>query len=210
VKGVKMAVGNYECRNIILDDCFQHRHIARDVDIVMTEAEAVFHPGSYFMREGPGALRRADAVVLLDTPVDQREAVEKRLARYTRAEVFWGWRIPKRFLPLKGSGALSDEELKYRRTASFCALANPEMFTLTLNNLGIYPQETLTFPDHCAYGEKDIERIHRHQDYTGAEILLTTEKDAVKLAGKLDDLNVYYLTIGLEIEGEFLQAIFDI
>lgn len=210
VSAAKMAVENYECKNIILDDCFQHRHIARNLDIVMTEPEAVLNPHKYYMRESPHAIKRANIVVLLDTPPAERPLVEEHLRRYTKAPVLWGWRIPKRFMAVSGTGSVSDEELKYRKTASFCALANPGMFTLTLNNLGIHPKEMLAFPDHCEYDEKDIEKIRKHREITGADILLTTEKDAVKLTGKLDDMNVYYLTIGLEIEGDFLRKVLDI
>lgn len=202
VRGAEFAVRSFGCETVILDDCFQHRYIGRNIDLVMLEPEIILHPNRYFLRENPTALKRAGYVVILDTDVTRRDKISRKLAKYTDTPVFWGWRIPRRFVSLKDNSVISDEELKYRKTAAFCAIANPGRFAATLNDLGIFPEGLLAFPDHCKYGPRDLDKISRHFAASGAEMILTTEKDSVKLPGLLNTLPIYYLTIGLEIENE--------
>jgi len=177
---------------------------------VMLEPHTVVNSGSYFLREKLSALKRADYIVVLDAEVSARGKLERKIANYSDAELFWGWRIPQRFVSLRDGSFLSDEELKYRKTAAFCAIANPGRFAATLNGLGIFPNGLLSFPDHCKYGPKDLDRLSRHFVTSGAEVLLTTEKDSVKLPGLLSTLPIYYLTIGLEIENnqDFVSRVF--
>ena len=188
------------CKTILLDDCFQHRFIHRDIDIVMLEPETVLRPHRYFQRESLKSLKRATAIVILEAAIAKREEITRRLSKFSQAPIFWGRRIPQRIKSLKGGNTISDETLKYRKTAAFCALANPTNFARTLNGLGIYPKELLAFPDHCRYNPPDLDKIARYFVTSGVEILLTTEKDAVKLPPLLHNLPIYYLTIGLQIE----------
>jgi len=199
LKGVEYAI-QAGCQMILLDDSFQHRGIGREVDIVMLEEEAVLHPHRSFKRETLKSLKRASAIVILEAAIDKREVINRKLSKVSGAPVFWGRRIPQKIKSLKGSGVISDEALKYRKTAAFCALANPLNFARMLNGLGIYPKELLAFPDHCRYNPIDLDKIAKYFVTSGAEILLTTEKDAVKLPPILYSLPIYYLTIGLQIE----------
>ena len=210
VRGAEFAIQSFGCGTIILDDCFQHRQIGRDIDIVMLEPETILNPGGYFLRERLPALKRADYIVVLDAEVSLRGKLERNIKKYSDAAIYWGWRIPGRFISLSDGSFLSDEELKYRKTAAFCAIANPGRFAATLNGLGIFPNGLLSFPDHCKYGPKDLDKLSRYFVTSGAEVLLTTEKDSVKLPGVLSTLPIYYLTIGLEIENntDFVDRVF--
>ena len=77
-------------------------------------------------------------------------------------------------------------------------LARPEAFAGTLENLGISPAAFLPFPDHARYGDFRIGRILRAAEETGATALLTTEKDAVKLEGKVP-LPVFRVAIEMRV-----------
>jgi len=194
------AVNLAGCKIILLDDGFQRRKIHRDTDIVMLESHIVLSTSRFFTREPLAALRRAHAIVILDAELKHRAEITRRIQAKSAALIFWGRRIPQKIISLKDGAPISDEALKYHSTAAFCALANPKSFALTLNSLGIYPPEILAFPDHCRYNRQDLERIAQYFAASQAEILLTTEKDAVKLPPILFNLPIFYLTISLEIE----------
>ena len=66
---------------------------------------------------------------------------------------------------------------------AFCGLGNPESFYRTLESLGIHLAGRTTFNDHHAYAAADLTRIVKDADAAGAQLILTTAKDAVKLAG---------------------------
>ena len=66
-----------------------------------------------------------------------------------------------------------------------CGIAGPEGFETALAQLGLAAEEILVFRDHHRYRERDRQRIRRTAERTGSSWILTTEKDAVKLAGQL-------------------------
>jgi tetraacyldisaccharide 4'-kinase len=92
-------------------------------------------------------------------------------------------------------------------------IANPEGFHRTLTDLGALPAGTLAFPDHHAYGPADIARMRRAAEESRADLIITTEKDAIRLSawgeGGLTRPPVLVLCVDLEIlEGaEALDAI---
>jgi tetraacyldisaccharide 4'-kinase len=92
---------------------------------------------------------------------------------------------------------------------AFCGIARPARFLHTLWKLTIHPSGFLRFPDHCEYSSKTLSKIRSQNRSLKTEVLLTTEKDAVKLEGKpsIHDLHVYYLKIGLSIEQGFFEQI---
>lgn len=210
IRGANMAVEELGAENIILDDGFQRRSLGRKVDIVMVEPEIALGNPRYLLREKITALRRADIIVVLDAEDYQREIIAENIGGHSGAQLFFGERRPRAFHSLKDGSKANIRRLQRLKTAAFCAIANPERFGDTLNQMGIHPASILSFPDHCAYGPKDLNKIARHYFTAGAEALITTEKDAVKLPALLNALPIYYLTIDLEIENsrDFQSLIF--
>jgi tetraacyldisaccharide 4'-kinase len=159
----------------LLDDGFQHRQLARDFDVVLVTAEdlddALLPAGN--LREPPGALRRADAVVVRE---DEQEAVTKRVRALLREGTpVWTVRRQLRFpapLGVFGAGL---------RPLAFCAIARPEGFVAMLKAAGCGVVDAVVFRDHAVYGEREIEQVVRFAQELKATGLVTTEKDAVKL-----------------------------
>jgi len=154
----------------ILDDGFQHRRLHRDFDIVTVDpaewnaGEALLPTGRW--REPKSAISRAHA------------ACVQQIA---------GTEIPSLLIPtfvvqtqidglFRNSARVATEDLKDRRVVAFAGIAKPERFFDTLRSMGIKPIRTFAFGDHHVYSQRDIE--HRRGD-----VLVTTEKDAVRLAG---------------------------
>ena len=99
-----------------------------------------------------------------------------------------------------------------RKAAAFCGLGNPDSFWKSIAALGIAPLEQCAFDDHQRYRPAELRRLARHAVDLGAEVLLTTAKDAMNLdpdyRSIVAPLELYWLEIGMEIDGrERLNAL---
>ena len=205
---------------ILLDDGFQHRRLARDLDLVLvdssrpwglpppngggTPVQACLPRG--LLREPPAALARADALVI--TRSDQvapreLEALRAELQRFApgRAHLS-GVHRPARLTAPDGArlelAALSGRELDL-----VSAIGNPEAFERTLAGLGACVRTHRVFPDHHLYAPADLDGLGADGRW-----LVTTEKDAVKLT-EIRRLHVLGTDFEL-VEGEaVLEALLD-
>jgi len=209
-RGAEAALRLKEIDAIVLDDGFQHRALGRDLDIVVMDgSESVMGEPmipSGLRREPFPALRRAGIVVVTRNQISER--MRTFIRNYTPAPL-----VCMMFKPLSLTEAGSNERLRYqdlkgKRCIAFCGIGNPRSFVVTLGEAGIRPLDTLFFPDHHAYSPADIQTIVSLAKRCDAAILMTTEKDAVRLdqtlLSRIDkSLRLLALTIGAEImEGE--------
>jgi tetraacyldisaccharide 4'-kinase len=94
-----------------------------------------------------------------------------------------------------------------RRLFGFCALARPESFRSTLQTLGVELAGWRSFRDHHAYSEADLQAMQRAAAQCGAEGLITTEKDAVKLPATLPGLQVVPIDLQIGRMPELVEQI---
>lgn len=147
----------------VLDDGFQHRQLHRDFDIVVlspSDLQDRLLPDGR-LREPVSALRRADAVVLPEGWNGEVPGFAGRLWRVRRRLVF-------------------DEEVN-GPVLAFCGLARPQQFVELLRENGANVAASVAFRDHHSYREQDFSRVLSEAKAAGAELLVTTSKDAVKL-----------------------------
>ena len=211
VAAAAIAVEELGCQMILLDDSFQHRRIHRDLDIVLLDAlepfgfERVFPRGT--LREPLGGLRRASAVVLtradmIDRP--QRDGLRKRVARLA-PQASWaeGTHAPESLLASDGTTESLDR-LQGRPIAAFCGIGNPAGFRHTLSQCGYIVAALKEFPDHHRYQRSDVEELSRWADQSGAEAVVCTAKDLVKIGvNQLGRLPLRALVIGMQfLEGQ--------
>jgi len=178
---------------IVLDDGFQHRRLARDLDLVLIDAtrpwglppppsggrpvRACLPRG--FLREPPEALARADALVL--TRVDQADPAALSGLRSELEGLAPGRAIllaehrPTRLRAPSGEEH-DPAELAGREVDLVSALGNPEAFQRTVEALGARVREHRVFPDHHAYAAGDLDGLG-----LGGRWLVCSEKDGVKL-----------------------------
>jgi tetraacyldisaccharide 4'-kinase len=192
----------------LLDDGFQHRQLARDVDIVLlTQADvedALIPAGN--LREPLTALAGADIVVLRE---DEEESLRVVVA------AIWGAKTPviwviRRTLSLGEGGEVALQS----RLLAFCGIARPEGFTKMLAEHGYAPMDSTFFPDHHAYNDDDVRLLLKRARQVEANGFVTTEKDAVKLTpillGHLETLGpvvVARLSVELLSEQEALSQL---
>ena len=185
----------------VLDDGFQHRRLARELDIVLVSASTPWRerllPRGPF-REPFSALERAGVVGL--TQKGQRPStseLESWLEPHLRERPLRIAFLPDRWTTLEGKPTEAPD-------GSYLAIAgigDPHSFSDLLEELLGRPGELLAFPDHHGYGWPDIQTI---QMRAGGRELVTTEKDAVKLhafARELGEVKVLRLRVEV-LEGE--------
>ncbi|MEE9257053.1 MAG: tetraacyldisaccharide 4'-kinase, partial [bacterium] len=118
---------------------------------------------------------------------------------------------PAALLDLAGRPVGAPSELRGAAVIAVSGIGNPEGFAHTLAGLGARIEERLDFPDHAAYGEEELNRILSALERSGADLIVTTEKDAVKLSPLTGDSRFRVLGVRMEIrDGEELaRLIFD-
>ncbi len=178
----------------LLDDGFQHRKVRRDVDLVLINAADPFgfghvHPRG-LLREPLRGLARAHAVILTRCDaVDegQRTQIEQVIRKvmsnvpiFRTIHEMTGLRRPT-----TPAGASADEAMSFlagRRVFSFSGIGSPSSFRDGLVRAGGQDVGGRAFADHHEYNDTDVAALSRDAAAAGAELLLTTEKDWVKLA----------------------------
>jgi tetraacyldisaccharide 4'-kinase len=195
---------------IVLDDGFQHRRLARDLDIVAVDATDPFGCGHVFprglLREPLGGLARADAIVLTRcTLVDPARRIEIReaLARSTACVPPVWAEASHRPITLRQAGGttLPLESLRGRRIAACAGVGNPDAFRRSLAMLGAHVVAFRAFPDHHPYLPEELETLGEWAGREHAEVIVTTLKDLVKI--RRDDVGGTPIA-ALEIAIEFL------
>jgi tetraacyldisaccharide 4'-kinase len=159
-----------------------------------------FGSSSTLLREPFVNLRRADAVVLTRSNlVSETYSTEARIAELAPSASFF-----------RGASIIQLETTA--PAFAFCGLGNPESFFESLRRSGYQLKGTATFPDHHKYSQGNVEDLDQRAKAAGAELLLTTAKDAVKLRD-LDPVkskDLPYSVIGMRIELDNAEAFRDL
>ncbi len=202
--GVRHAVEQYAADIVILDDGFQHRAVARDLDLLLLDAERPFGnrlalPGG-LLREFPTALNRADLLLLT--------RAEKPAGIADIAKPIWTSRhqIADYAVSLTGE-RVSFAELKGKKLLAFAGIADPEGFYTALAAAGLCITEKRSFSDHVKFDTESLAEVVSLSK--GCDALLTTEKDAVKLAAGMFAIPCYQVPMSIVIDQEeaFLSEI---
>lgn len=183
----------------LLDDGFQHRRLARTLDIVVLHAsdfeEGMLPAGR--LREPLSSLKRASAVVLR---AEDRH-LETKLRRHGVSAPVW---IQHRNLVIES----------VTRAVAFCGVARPAEFFAALQDRGIDLAATVALRDHQMYSQREIDRLTGALRDHKAECFITTEKDAARLTraqrAQLKEaapLHVARLEVSLEDEGEIVRRL---
>ena len=197
------AIKDFGTEVFVLDDGFQHLRIARDLNIVCIDATNPWGGGQLLpygrLRESLDGLTRADCFVL--TRCDHVESVEGLRAEI--AELAGGRPIfESRMRPLRLTSLKNGPETIALpgRVGAFCAVGNPSSFFESLTRLGYELGLERAFTDHHVYTQSDVDALHQLARQTGANALITTAKDAVKLKGMTFSLPCYVLEIEIAID----------
>jgi len=195
-------------RVLVMDDGFQHRRLARDLDIVAIDATLPFGYGrplpAGLLREPLTALARAQAAVITRSDLarpDQLDQIERTLLRFNpRLKIARAIHAPTA-VHIPNNRVMSPADLAGKRVYAFCGIGNPDAFFQTLTKLGANLVGTAAFDDHHACTEDDIQRMCQRAEAAKADVILTTEKNWLSLEPALFDgrLPAGYLEVQLEV-----------
>jgi tetraacyldisaccharide 4'-kinase len=205
VKGGLFAVGQLGADTLLLDDGMQYLDLAHSLDIVLVDSGAPFGTEALLprgtLREPPKNLRRASYIMITKCNGSSNEALISRIRKYNRVaeiiecthgpiyleDVFTRERKPLDFLKDKWVGAIS-------------AIAVPEAFEGSLEKLGARVEIKRRFSDHYRFSKSEVEKFMQRCVERDMEIIVTTEKDAVRFPKPASiDVPVYFLRIEVEI-----------
>lgn len=210
VEAARMAIEEFECELVLLDDGFQHRRLGRDLDIVLLDAAEPLGYGHVFprgaLREPLSGLKRAQVVIL--SRADLVDDVERRrirdiVRRYAPAAGWAEVRHAPRELRDAAGGITPAASLDGQRIAAFCGIGNPAGFRHTLDGCGAKIIDFRPYPDHHLYSRADIEELSAWVQSLDVERVVCTHKDLVKI--RTADLGAKPLT-ALVIGSEFLAG----
>lgn len=213
VNGATKLILQTQVDSIILDDAYQHRWIYRDINLLLFEQKfladnkfmnKIMLP-SGLMREQFSSIKRADAIIinrkfsnLIDIPPKFKKYFEGK-------DIFNSYYEAVGFLDIKKQTLYRIEDFEGQKSLVVSGVANPFSFIHALKQTKVDTQNQLIFRDHKNYTLKEIQRIRKRFYETNSHSVVTTEKDAVKLfkfSKELDDIDIFYLKIKLQMDDE--------
>ncbi|MCB1133257.1 MAG: tetraacyldisaccharide 4'-kinase, partial [Verrucomicrobiae bacterium] len=205
VKGGRFAISQLDADTLVLDDGMQYLDLAHGLDVVLVDSGAPFGTGAMLprgtLREPPKNLKRASYILLTKCNGHSNEDLVRRIRKHNPVagivecthgpihleNVFTREREPLEFLRDKWVGAIS-------------AIAVPEAFEGSLEKLGAKVEIRRRFADHHRFNRKDVEKFMQRCVERDMEMIVTTEKDAVRFPRPRSiDVPVYFLRIEVEI-----------
>ena len=196
----------------VLDDAFQHRRVRRDADIVLIDATNPFGSGKTLpfgiLREPLKNLNRADSIVITRANLaGDLSNLKSEIRRYNaRCPIYVSENRISKLTELKdfqaGRTTTDYQQPSKNKAFAFCALGNPSNFYEQLRQEKFNLTAARDYPDHHFYTARDVAELNEQTRRAGANSLLTTAKDAVKLA----DFNFQMPCFVVETEMVFDEA----
>ena len=211
----RYAINSLGIDTIILDDGFQHLAVTRDLDLVLFSAHKLLGNGRVLpggeLREPLSSLNRADGFIITGVSKELATGVEKFISflkqEFPRQPVFTGhYQTHEKILRLDQDKAefLPLAELKNEPLFGFCGIAQPMSFKSTILKEGLNLSDFASYPDHYLYSRPEIISLVERAQKMGAEALITTAKDFVKLKEVfVPEFPLYVLSVNLQMGQEF-------
>lgn len=194
-RGGLRAISGHNPDLIIMDDGFQHRRLHRNLDIVMIDATCPFGYNALLprgrLREPLSQVRRAHTLIITRSNMidnDALSSLKKNLSNLFNdvspdmptPPIVQSEHQPIDYYDAAGR-PLSLDHLKQKNVLAFCALANPDPFLKTLENLNARVVAKQFFNDHHQYTLRDSRNLLDLAEKSHADSLVTTQKDWVKI-----------------------------
>jgi tetraacyldisaccharide 4'-kinase len=205
VKGARFAIGQLEAETLILDDGMQNFNLAHSIDIVLVDSRSPFGTGALLprgtLREPPKNLRRASFILITKCDGTPNDLLIEQIRKYNNtADIIECAHGPKYVENLFTREQMPLEFLKDKWVGAISAIAVPDNFERLLTKLGARVEIKRHFSDHHRFNRRDVDKFMQRCVERDMELILTTEKDAVRFP-KPTEINVpiYFLRIEVEI-----------
>jgi tetraacyldisaccharide 4'-kinase len=209
IRGGKYLINKFNPEIIILDDGFQHRQIHRDLDIVLVNSNLSRLKnrmlGFMSFREPWKSLKRAHIIFLTksDSVASSAKLLEK--LKSTALPLFITNINPSSFLIDQKTNKIDIKEFNGKTALLFSGIGDPKSFEKTVTNQNIDVLDTVNFRDHKNYTTSDIQKTRSTFIKTNADVIITTEKDILKIDEP--DLPIYSIPISMEIDEKGFETI---
>ncbi|MDD4894009.1 MAG: tetraacyldisaccharide 4'-kinase, partial [Candidatus Omnitrophica bacterium] len=210
IRAAKSAIQDYGVDTVILDDGMQQWRIKKDLEIVSIDSVLPFGNRHLIprgiLREPLSSLKRADVFVLTKTNLSPDvQSIKNFLGRINpRGLIAESVHNPVAFYKIDRTDDTVDiNTFKGKYVALFSGIGEPGSFEDLINRLGIKAGMSFRFADHHNYTREDLDKIAKSSYNKGIDIIITTEKDAVRLNSRYlphYNLQFYYLRIELKIK----------
>jgi len=210
VKAGEYAIKKFGCDTLILDDGFQYLPLKGRLNLLLVDKTNPFGNGFLLprgiLREPIKHLKRASYVFLTKSNGQRDAELEELIHRHNpEVDIIECTHRPQ-YLQLLGTppdDAGSRQPLEFlqgKRVGAFSGIATPESFEKFLRDLGAEIDYRKRFLDHYRFGEEDLTEIFAGAEAAGAEFIVTTEKDAVRIRPDLTGpIPIYYLRLEIDI-----------
>ena len=210
----RYAINSLHTDIILLEDGFQHIAVNRNIDIVLFNATTLAGNSRVFpggvLREPVNALGRCHSFMLTGIDENNRGRAEKFAAllkeRFPDKPLF----SAKLSHPVITAADKNTEIVDFSDIGSalgFCAIANPVRFQESVKTSGVKLVRFVSFRDHKKYSQRSMDKLCREAEASGADSLLTTEKDFVKIGQYKRTLPVYVFKVKLVLDRAFEEYI---
>lgn len=213
VAGAEMARAEHGADCLVLDDGFQHRRLRRDLDVVVIDAldpwgsNWVLPAGR--LREPLTGLRRADLLVISranQVEASEIEQIEQVLQQRAPHAAMLPATVEPEALVFPDGRDENADALAYHSVLPICGIGNPETFLICVAQLAGRVCGAIAFRDHQHYGPRQVRKIVDVARRRGADLVVTTRKDWVKLApvwsrlAPANDLELTRLDVRLQLQ----------
>ena len=205
VKTGSVAISQFGANVLICDDAMQHRQIFRDINLLLLDSQIPLGNGFVLprgkLREPIAGLKRASALMLTRTDETlQAENINNKFIQLGNIPIFTS--IHKVQDVIKGdySDIWPISKIFGKKVYAFCGIANPDSFKKSLLAARVHILSWDTFPDHHNYSHQELEKIKNKFNNDNADIIITTQKDGMRLQNFPEFLSIIYmLRIEMEI-----------
>jgi tetraacyldisaccharide 4'-kinase len=195
----------------ILDDGFQHLQLQRDLNILLIDATNPFGNGRLLpggmLREPLGAISRADQVVVTRSHygVNHEELELEIRKRNPLVPVYYFHHDAVALWDLKTRQSRQVRDFLGKPVAALAAIGNPQVFLRDLRHYQMRVADQIIYRDHHRFSQSELEEAVKRAGNAGAEALVTTEKDAVRLRQLEFDKETLF-AVEIEVRAEDLDA----
>jgi tetraacyldisaccharide 4'-kinase len=208
IKAGAFAIKKYGVDTLILDDGLQYLSLKEQLNLLLIDKENPFG-NEYllprgFLREPIKHLKRASYIFLTKSNGMPNPNLEKLIRTYNpNVEIIECEHSHKYLQEVSGTKRLDLSFLRGKRIAVFSGIAVPESFEASLQRFGSKIVYNQRFVDHHRYTKEEILHLCRKAQQAGLDMIVTTEKDAVRLGKNFQtDVPIYYMRLEIEILGE--------
>jgi len=213
IKTGKAAISQFGANVLICDDAMQHRKIFRDIDLVLLDSQNPLGKGNVLprgkLREPIACLKRASALMLTRTDeVAETDNIKGKLAQSDNIPIFTSVHRLQDVIKADYSDIWPISKLSGKKVCAFCGIAKPDSFHKSLLAARAQILSWDTFPDHHNYSSAELETIKNKFYNDGADIIITTQKDGMRLQNFHEFLSMIYL-LRIEMEVTPSRELFD-